>query len=53
MLSGYIIFKCVESLCRPTAAFGSRDQQILVNVFASIGILVTCFLAIDLILRMP
>ena len=50
MLAGYIVFRCVEVMCRPVTAFGSRGQQILVCIIGWVGILATGFLTTDLIL---
>lgn len=49
MIGGYIIFRCVEIMCRADVSFGSRGQKHLVMVMGVIGILVTGFLMVDLI----
>jgi hypothetical protein len=50
MVAGYVMFRCIEILCRPTTFFASRGQHILVCIVGSIGIAVTAFIALDLIL---
>ena len=51
MVAGYIIFRCVEVMCRPATAFGSRGQQILVCIIGWVGIVATSFLAANLLLE--
>ena len=47
MVGGYIIFRCLEALCRNVSYFGSQGQQTFIRVMAAIGILVTGFLIVD------
>lgn len=48
MIGGYIIFRCIEALCRADSQFSSEWGRKTVVVFAVIGILVTGFLTVDL-----
>ncbi len=50
MVAGYIIFRCIEIMCRADSTFGSRGQKTAVCVVGLIGILATGVLAADLIL---
>jgi hypothetical protein len=49
MIGGYIIFRCVEALCRNDNAFSSNVGRGVVQVMAVLGIVATLFLVIALI----
>ena len=48
MIGGYIIFRCLEALCRNESHFGSSGEQKFIQVMAVIGILVTGYLTVNL-----
>jgi hypothetical protein len=50
MIGGYIIFRCIELACRSESQFASKNARSAVIVFAVIGVLVTGFLALNLML---
>ena len=49
MIGGYIIFRCLEALCRNVSQFGSRGEQKFIQVMAVIGIIVTGLLTATLL----
>lgn len=50
MIAGYIIFRCVEIMCRPQSAFASAGLKALVLILGAFGILATGLLALNLVL---
>ncbi len=50
MIGGYIIFRCLEALCRNVSHFGSSGQQSFIRVMAAIGIVVTGLLILVLMM---
>ena len=51
MLAGYIVFRCVEVMCRPVTAFGSRGLHNLVYIIGWVVIVATGFLAANVLLE--
>jgi hypothetical protein len=50
MIGGYIIFRCIEALCRHASQFASPGARVIVQIAAVLGILATGFLTLDLML---
>jgi len=50
MIAGYIILRCIETLCRHPSHFTSTGAQTFVQAMAILVILVTGFLTLDLML---
>ena len=50
MIGGYVIFRCLEAICRNTESFGSAGKQRFIQVMAVIGIVVSGALTLDLML---
>ena len=51
MIAGYIVFRCVEIMCRPVTAFGSRGLHNLVYIIGWVCLVATGFLAANLMLE--
>lgn len=50
MVGGYIMFRCVELACRSQSQFASKNARGAVIVFAMIGVLVTGFLTLNMMM---
>jgi hypothetical protein len=48
MIGGYIIFRCIELSCRAESHFAGPGARAAVVILATLGVLVTGFLTIDL-----
>ena len=49
MIGGYIIFRCIEALCRADNQFSSEAGRKTVVVFAFLGILATGIMILTLL----
>jgi hypothetical protein len=50
MIGGYIIFRCIEALCRNGSQFSSEGARTVVIIAAMLGILATVVMTLNLLL---